>query len=38
MNRTKKTFIVLVIPTIAGLSAFRAGQVISGKKIKEEKA
>jgi HlyD family secretion protein len=35
MTRGKKTIIVLVILGIAGLSAFRAAQVISGKKNEE---
>jgi multidrug efflux pump subunit AcrA (membrane-fusion protein) len=37
MNRAKKTIIVLVILAIAALSAFRAAQVISGKKNEDPK-
>lgn len=36
MSRTKKIIIVLVILGVAGLSAFRAAQVISAKKLNED--
>src|SRR3974377_1369349 len=36
MSRTKKVIIVLIILAVAGLSAFRAAQVISAKKMNED--